>query len=124
MTEATGHQPTEIEIFERALLELATVRYDLTLFVTGASALSARAVTNLCALCETYLTDRYDLSVIDVHRNPELVASRGVLAAPTLMKDYPLPRRVLVGDLSDTARVLRALDISVTSEPAEIRLSR
>jgi circadian clock protein KaiB len=80
-------------------------------------------VANLRAVCETYLHDRYELHVVDVHRNPALVSSRGVLASPTLMKDFPLPRRVLVGDLSDTARVLTALDIAVVADPAVVRLS-
>jgi circadian clock protein KaiB len=124
MSEATGHEPTDLERFERALLEQERTRYDLTLFVTGASALSARAVANLRALCEKYLPDRYELHVVDVHRNPALVTSRGVLASPTLMKDFPLPRRVLVGDLSNTARVLQALDISAVADPAVTRMSR
>jgi circadian clock protein KaiB len=111
-TEDGVPQETTLEQFERALLELETARYDLTLFVTGASRLSARAVGDIRALCETYLHGRYQLHVVDVHRNPGLVSSRGVLASPTLFKDFPLPRRVLVGDLSDTSRVLRALDIS------------
>jgi circadian clock protein KaiB len=123
MNDATGHEPSDLELFDQALHELQTVRYDLTLFVTGASALSARAVANLRAVCETYLHDRYELHVVDVHRNPALVSSRGVLASPTLMKDFPLPRRVLVGDLSDTARVLTALDIAVVADPAVVRLS-
>ncbi len=105
-------QQSTLAQFERALLDLETARYDFTLFVTGASRLSARAVGDIRTLCETYLYGRYQLHVVDVHRNPELVSSRGVLASPTLFKDFPLPKRVLVGDLSDTSRVLRALDIT------------
>lgn len=100
--------------FERALVELGTANYELTLFVTGASALSARAVADVRSLCDAYLPGRYHLEVVDVHRNPGLVTSRGVLASPTLIKDLPLPKRVLVGDLSNTARVLLALDIDRT----------
>jgi circadian clock protein KaiB len=100
-----------LEQFEAALIELDSARYELTLFVTGASALSARAVADVRALCETYLHDRYHLEVVDVHRDPTLVSSKGVVVSPTLIKDHPLPKRILVGDLSNTVRVLHALDI-------------
>jgi circadian clock protein KaiB len=98
--------------FEIALAGLGSARYDLTLFVTGASALSARAISDVRSLCDTHLPNRYDLRIVDVRENPALVISRGVLASPTLIKDLPLPRRVLVGNLSDTSRVLLALDIN------------
>jgi circadian clock protein KaiB len=106
-----GEQRETLREFEDALSELGSAQYALTLFVAGASALSARALTAVRAICETHLQDRYELQVVDVHRNPGVMSSRGVLASPTLIKDHPLPRRVLVGDLSDTSRVLLALDI-------------
>ena len=112
--QTADEQSQTLKDFEDALSELGSAQYALTLFVAGASALSARALTAVRAICETHLKDRYELQVVDVHRNPELMSSRGVLASPTLIKDHPLPRRVLVGDLSDTGRVLLALDI----EPA------
>jgi circadian clock protein KaiB len=111
MIDGAEARDSTLEEFERALVELVTAKYELTLFVTGASALSARAVADVQSLCDTYLPGRYHLEVVDVHRNPGLVTSRGVLASPTLIKDLPLPKRVLVGDLSNTKRVLLALDI-------------
>jgi circadian clock protein KaiB len=111
MSEPSDPVLSTLEVFERALVDLSEAQYDLTLFVSGASALSARAVSDVRALCETYLNNRYQLHVVDVHRNPGLVTSRGVLASPTLIKDFPLPKRVLVGNLSNTSRVLLALDI-------------
>jgi circadian clock protein KaiB len=96
---------------EQALLELATVRYDLTLFVSGASPLSARAITNAQALCEAHLPERYLLTVVDVRSDPAQVSATGVLAVPTLVRVAPLPRRIVVGDLSDIARVLATLDL-------------
>jgi circadian clock protein KaiB len=107
-----------LQAFESALADLGSARYDLTLFVTGASALSARAISDVRSLCETHLRNRYDLQVVDVRESPALVISRGVLASPTLIKDFPLPRRVLVGSLSDTRRVLLALDIEPAAEAA------
>jgi circadian clock protein KaiB len=96
-------------------IEINESHYELTLFVTGASALSAHAVADVRDMCENHLPRRYALSVVDVHQNPDLVTSRGILATPTLVKESPLPRRVLVGDLSDTDRVLSALDIASPS---------
>jgi circadian clock protein KaiB len=85
--------------------------YTLTLFVTGASDLSGRAIANVRALCEEHLAGRYTLEVVDVLRDPSMMSVYDVVAAPTLIKERPLPKRMLVGDLSDTARVLKALDV-------------
>jgi circadian clock protein KaiB len=85
--------------------------YQLTLFVNGASELSARAVGNASQLCESHLAGRYHLSVIDVHDDPSAVISNRVFATPTLVKHGPPPMRRLVGDLSDTDKVLLALDL-------------
>ncbi len=116
MSTAAAEQDGTLHEFETALRELATATYDLTLFVSGASALSARAVTAVRAICDVHLPDRHRLSVVDVHREPEVMALHGVVASPTLIKEHPLPRRVLVGDLSDTSRVLSALDIDPAPE--------
>ena len=115
MTEAPDDHGATLQAFEAALLELGKARYELTLFVNGASARSARAVADLRALCDIHLRDRYALHVIDVHLDPDQVTRRGVLAAPTLIKELPLPKRILVGNLSDVSRVLLALDIEPTA---------
>jgi circadian clock protein KaiB len=101
--------------FEAGLAEQQASSYVLTLFVTGASDMSGRAIANVHALCETHLYGRYTLDVIDVHRDPSLMSVHDVVAAPTLIKEMPLPKRMLVGDLSDTARVLAALDVRPVS---------
>jgi circadian clock protein KaiB len=86
-------------------------RYELTLFVNGASDLSSRAVTEATRLCDAHLNGRYQLSVVDLHDDPTAASSSRVLAAPTLVKNRPLPVRKLVGDLSDTRKVLLALEL-------------
>jgi circadian clock protein KaiB len=93
-----------------------TARYELTLFVSGASDLSSRAVANARQLCDVHLEGRYDLSVVDVHENPAAARNSQVLAAPTLIKSLPLPVRTLVGDLSDTPKVLAALELPVAPD--------
>ena len=110
MTDAEAAAAPELD-FEGALLALIGSRYDLTLFVSGASPLSARAVSNARALCQAHLPGRHALTVVDVHSDPALVVAAGVLAVPTLVRELPLPRRRIVGDLIDTASVLRALDL-------------
>jgi circadian clock protein KaiB len=90
-------------------------RYELTLFVSGASDLSARAIADATRLCDAYLQGRYRLSVVDVHQDPAAVLASHVVAAPTLVKHRPLPERRLVGDLSRAGKVLMALDIPVAT---------
>lgn len=103
--------------FEARLAEQAAAAYVLTLFVTGASEMSARAIANVRTLCEEHLVGRYTLDVVDVHRDASLMTVHDVVAAPTLIKESPLPKRMLVGDLSDSARVLVALDIVPLPSP-------
>jgi circadian clock protein KaiB len=86
-------------------------RYLLRLFVTGTTPRSARAIRNIRAVCEDHLPDRYDLEVIDIYQHPEYVRTEQIIVTPTLVKQNPLPVRKLIGDLSDTARVLAGLDI-------------
>jgi circadian clock protein KaiB len=87
----------------------------LRLYVTGTTARSTRAITNLRQLCEQHLPDRYELEVVDVYQQPELAAREQLVAVPTLIKRLPLPLRRLVGDLSNRQRVLAGLDLSVIS---------
>jgi circadian clock protein KaiB len=99
--------------FEDSLADLGPGDYMLTLFVSGASDMSVRAIGNVRALCEQHLQGRYQLEIVDIHRDAASMLSHHVVAAPTLIKESPLPQRRLVGDLSDTTRVFAALDIRV-----------
>ncbi len=92
--------------------EPKSARYRLQLFVTGTTPRSARAVQNLRTICEDNLQGRYDLDVIDIYQHPEHVKAEQIVVTPTLVKQFPLPLRKLIGDLSDTERVLDALDIA------------
>ncbi len=100
------------ERFERALSELGTEPYALTLFVSGASDASGLAIANVRRICDEYLQGRHQLSVVDLNQEPNLAADHQVLATPTLIKDRPLPTCILVGDMSDHVRILLALDIT------------
>ncbi|NVO86065.1 circadian clock KaiB family protein [Hymenobacter terrestris] len=91
--------------------------YVLELYITGATPNSLRAVRNLKDICEQYLAGRYELSIIDIYQQPELAQTAQIIAAPTLIKVSPEPRRWLVGDLSDRLRALRLLGVDPGSEP-------
>jgi circadian clock protein KaiB len=83
----------------------------LSLFITGASPNSVRAINNIKAICEKYLPENYELEIIDVYQVPEIAQKEQIIALPTLIKRSPSPERRMVGDMSDTAKVLRGLGI-------------
>jgi len=89
----------------------ASERYVLTLYVTGATAGSLRAIANIKAICEQYLKGRYELEVVDAYRRPERLRTDQIVAVPTLIKKLPIPLRLLVGDLSRTEQVLQGLGL-------------
>lgn len=85
--------------------------YILRLFITGASPNSSRAIANLKAICETYLKDNYELEITDVYQQPLIAQREQVIALPMLIKESPSPARRLIGDMSDTEKVLRGLGL-------------
>jgi len=86
-------------------------RYRLRLFVAGNTPRSVRAIRNIRAICDDNLRGLYDLEVVDIYQCPEQMQAEQIVVIPTLLKAQPLPVRRLVGDLSDHARVLLALDL-------------
>ena len=85
--------------------------YILRLFVAGSSSGSVRAITNLKAILNEHLKDRYELDIVDVHQQPQIAISEDIAAVPMLIKKHPSPVRKMVGDMSDTARVMRGLGL-------------
>jgi len=81
---------------------------------------SARAVSNLRAICDEYLEGRYDLEVIDIYQQPLLARGEQIIAAPTLIKQLPLPMRRIIGDMSNRDRVLLGLHL-VRAEHPELK---
>ena len=86
-------------------------RYKLRLYITGTTAESPRALTNLHHICESELAGLYEVEVIDVLEHPALAENEKILATPTLVKKLPRPVRKIIGDLSDRERVLLGLDL-------------
>jgi circadian clock protein KaiB len=87
-------------------------QYILRLFVTGASPNSVKAITNLKELCEAHLKGRYLLEIIDVYQQPALAKEQQIIALPLLIKRFPLPERRMIGDLSNTEKVLKGLGLN------------
>jgi circadian clock protein KaiB len=88
--------------------------YVLRLFITGTTSRSQRAIGNIRRLCEEVLPGRYELEIIDVYLDPEATRDLQIVATPTLVKMEPGPVRRIVGDLSDSAKVLVGLGLDVS----------
>ena len=86
-------------------------KYILRLFVTGILPHSTQAIINVNKICEKYLPGRYDLEIIDIYKQPFLALQEGIVAIPVLIKKYPLPEERVIGDLSDTDKVLNGLHL-------------
>ena len=83
----------------------------LRLYIAGQSLKSMTAISNLKKICEEYLNGRYEIEVIDLLEYPELAGEHQILAIPTLLRVSPSPVRKLIGDLSNTERVLIGLNL-------------
>ena len=86
-------------------------RLELRLYVAGQTPKSIAAFANLRRICEEHLVGRYRLEVIDLMKNPTLARGDQILAVPTLVRKLPTPVRKILGDLSNTERVLVGLNI-------------
>jgi circadian clock protein KaiB len=84
----------------------------LTLYVTGQTPRSEKAIMNLQRICAEELQGEYEMAVVDVLEQPQLAEDQRILATPTLVKELPPPLRRIIGDLSDTEKVLLGLDVS------------
>ena len=96
----TGHIPTD--------------KLTLQLYVSGMSQKSMEAIENIKHLCDACLeTNAYDLEIIDLYKNPAIAFQQHIVFSPMLVKVLPLPRKKLIGTLSDTDKVMRALGITM-----------
>jgi len=94
--DSTGNQPTD---------------YKFGLYITGASHHSIAAVKNFKAFCEQYLPNCYKLDIIDVYRQPTLAQELQIIAVPTLVILCPQPTRRIIGDMSNTQKIISVLGL-------------
>jgi circadian clock protein KaiB len=85
--------------------------YRLRLYVAGQTPKSTLAFTNLKQICEDHLQGRYEIEIVDLLENPQLARGDQILAVPTLVRRLPEPIKKIIGDLSNTERVLVGLDL-------------
>jgi circadian clock protein KaiB len=86
-------------------------RWELRLYVAGHTPTSLAAFANLKKICEEHLAGRYSIEVIDLLENPRLAKGEQIVAIPTLVRKLPPPVKQIIGDLTDTERVLVGLDL-------------
>ncbi len=97
------------------------MKYVIKLYVTGETPRSQQAIANLRRICEEELAGQYDLAVVDVLERPQLAEDEKILATPTVVKELPHPIRRIIGDLSDSERVLLGLDLRTYAGESEDR---
>ena len=87
-------------------------KFVLQLYVSGMSQKSMKAIENIKRLCDEHLKDAFELEIIDIYKNPEVASQQQIIFSPSLIKNFPLPKKVLVGNFSDPGKVIKALGIS------------
>ncbi|RLB17586.1 MAG: circadian clock protein KaiB [Deltaproteobacteria bacterium] len=99
------------EVQHKAIGKEGTPTFELRLYVAGQTPNSIKALANLKKICEEHLKGQYRIEVIDLLENPQLAKGDRILAVPTLVRKLPPPVKKIIGDLSNTERVLVGLDL-------------
>jgi len=86
-------------------------QWELRLYIAGQTARAATAFANLKNICEEHMAGKYKIEIIDLLENPQLAKGDQIIAVPTLVRKLPQPVRKIIGDLSNTQRVLVGLDL-------------
>lgn len=102
---------SDITIKKEKLTKSSGDMWVLRLYVAGQTPKAITAFTNLKRICEEQLNGKYSIEVIDLLKNPHLANEFQIVALPTLIRKLPVPVRKIIGDLSDTERVLIGLDL-------------
>lgn len=104
-------EENKINEFKGAIKNKKDEKYVLRLFVAGINPKSIKAIDNLRKVCDENMEGKYELEIIDIYQQPIFAKEGQIVAAPTLIKELPLPIRRFVGDLSDKKKLLIGLDI-------------
>lgn len=111
MKEKKTKVKSTLDDLDQAVAKQDKEKYILRLYITGSTTRSLLAITNLKKICEEYLEGGYELDVVDLYQHPGLAKDEQIIAAPTLIKNLPLPFRRIIGDMSDKDKVLSGLDL-------------
>lgn len=115
----TAAKKTKTAAGRSAKGQAASETWHLKLYVAGQTTKSLTAFANLKKICEEHLKGKYDIQVIDLLKNPQLAKGDQILALPTLVRKLPVPIRKIIGDLSNTDRVLVGLDLQPVSKEVQ-----
>jgi circadian clock protein KaiB len=85
----------------------------LQLYVSGMSQRSMEAIENIKQLCDEHLQGAFELEIVDLYKNPEIASEQHIVFSPSLIRQFPLPKKTLVGNFSDTEKVIKGLGISL-----------
>jgi circadian clock protein KaiB len=107
----TTEVPDSARDYEIAIQATQDGEYILRLYVSGMTPKSRRAIENVRKICAEHLAGRYQLEIIDIYQQPIFAKEGQIVAAPTLVKELPLPLRKFIGDMSQTERLLIGLDL-------------
>jgi len=100
-----------LDDFENAMNETGNGNYVLRLYVSGMTPKSMRAIENVRKICTEHLEGRYTLEIIDIYQQPIFAKEGQIVAAPTLVKELPVPLRKFIGDMSSVEKLLVGLDL-------------
>jgi len=109
-TSATAKEPAKLTPAKKDKTEAE--KYQLKLYVAGKTPKSLRALENLQKICEEHLKGSYEITVIDLLKNPQLAKGDEIVALPTLVRQLPHPIRKIIGDFSNAERTLVGLQIT------------
>jgi circadian clock protein KaiB len=107
----TGGKAKSLEAIAKAHGTAKKEFWELRLYVAGQTPKSLTAFANLKKICEEHLEGKYRIEVVDLLKNPQLARGDQILAIPTLVRKLPEPIKKIIGDLSNTERVLVGLDL-------------
>jgi circadian clock protein KaiB len=110
-TDPGKRRPARTAGIERLLSGKPARRYRLRLYLAGSNLNSFRAIQTVRRLCDEILPGRVELETVDLYQQPELAKRDHIIAAPTLIKIQPRPRRMFIGDMTETGKILAGLGI-------------
>jgi circadian clock protein KaiB len=99
-----------VQEFERAAIKPVDQVYVLQLYIAGSSPRSQKAVVNVQKICKQFSRDKFELQVIDIFQQPLLAKAEQIFAVPTLIRKFPYPKRLFIGDLADTETIKESID--------------
>jgi circadian clock protein KaiB len=102
-----------------AAKRMKRARYVLRLYIAGLGPRSSEAIRRVTAFCEEYLTNRYELEIVDIYQKPELMRGEQIIAVPTLVKHLPVPLRRFIGSIDNEEKLLSGLDLQPLARSAQ-----